>query len=419
MYAGGARLMVARHLFRWRPKSMRAFLHVFLSHGFRPFFLFAGAYAVIAAAAWLAILHRLYTGTAGSFPHGAMPPHFWHGHEMLFGYVAAAVAGFFLTAVPSWTGRAPVRGGTLGALALAWIAGRIALWGAAALPPLLVAILDLAFVPFLAALVIRALAGGWSRRNAIFLPVFAALFAANLLYHLDAAGIAPGYAGRGLNLALDTVLFLIAVLGGRVVPAFTTNALRRAGEERLPVSRAPLEAAALLAVVALAAVDFLAPDGRAAGAVAAIAAVLHAARFAGWRGHRTLAEPILWIIHLGYLWLIVGFALKAMALLGGWLPPTAASHALTIGAIGCMTLGVMSRAALGHTGRELRVAPAIVAAYLLVTAAALARVLGPALLPAYALQALAVTAVLWIAGFGLFTYIYVPILLRPRARAEG
>lgn len=399
--------------------AMGSFWQVFLSYGFRPFFLFAGAYAVIAAAAWLSILHRLHTGAAGSFPQGTMPPHFWHGHEMLFGYVAATIAGFFLTAAPSWTGREPVRGAPLGALALVWIAGRIALWSAATLPPLVVAAVDLLFVPFLAAVVIRALSGGWSKRNAIFLPVFAALFAGNLLYHLDAAGIAPGYAGRGLNLALDTVLFLIAVLGGRIVPAFTTNALRRAGEERLPVSRAPLEAAALLSIAALVVIDLLLPDGRAAGVLAAIAAVLHAARFAGWRGHRTLAEPILWIIHLGYLWLIVGFALKAAALLGGWLPATAASHALTIGAIGCMTLGVMSRAALGHTGRALRVAPAIVAAYVLVTAAALVRVLGPALLPAYALPALAATAILWIAGFGLFTYIYFPILIRPRARAEA
>ncbi|MEK7246147.1 MAG: NnrS family protein [Pseudomonadota bacterium] len=395
---------------------MRAFLQVFLSYGFRPFFLFAGAYGAIAVAVWLAVLHRLYTGAAPVFPHGTLPPHLWHGHEMLFGYAGAAVAGFFLTAAPSWTGREPVRGLPLGALALVWLAGRIAMWSAAVLPLPLVVALDLAFVPFLAVLVVRALSGGWSRRNAIFLPVFAALFAGNVLFHLDAAGIAPGLGARGLVLALDAVLFLIAVLGGRVVPAFTTNALRRAGEERLPVSRPPVEAAALLSVALLAVADLLAPDGPAAGAIAAAAALIHAVRLSGWRGHRTLGEPILWIIHLGYAWLVAGFALKALALLGGFLPAMAAQHAFAIGAIGSMTLGVMSRAALGHTGRELSAAPPIVAAYLLVSAAALARVAGPVLLPAYEPQALAAAAILWIAAFGLFTVFYFPILTRPRGR---
>lgn len=399
---------------------MRVFLQVFLSYGFRPFFLFAGTYAVIAAGAWLAVLHRMYEGGGGSvFPHGAMAPHLWHGHEMLFGYVGAAVAGFFLTAVPSWTGREPVRGLLLGALALVWLAGRIAMWSAAILPLTLIAALDLAFVPFLAVLVVRALAGGWSRRNAIFLPVFAALFAGNVLFHLDAAGIAPGLGARGLLLALDAILFLIALLGGRVVPAFTTNALRRAGEERLPVSRPPVEVAALLSVAALAAADLLAPNSIAAGAIAAAAAVIHAVRLAGWQGHRTFNEPILWIIHLGYAWLVVGFALKALALLGGLLPATTAQHAFAIGAIGSMTLGVMSRAALGHTGRELSAAPPIVAAYLLVSAAALARVAGPALLPAYEPQTLAAAAILWVAAFVLFTVFYFPILTRPRNRIEG
>lgn len=392
-------------------------MQVFLSYGFRPFFLFAGAYGVVAVAAWLAVLHRLHTGAAIVFPQGTFPPHLWHGHEMLFGYAGAAIAGFFLTAVPSWTGREPVRGFPLGALALAWLAGRVAMWSAAVLPPALVAAVDLAFVPFLAVLVVRALSGGWSRRNAIFLPVFAALFAGNVLFHLDAAGVVPGFASRGLLLALDAVLFLIAVIGGRVVPAFTTNALRRAGEERLPVSRPPVEVAALLSVAALAVVDLVAPDGIAAGMVAAFASAIHAVRLAGWRGHRTLGEPILWIIHLGYAWLVLGFALKALALLGGLIPTTTASHALTIGAIGSMTLGVMSRAALGHTGRELRVAAPTVAAYLLVSVSAVVRIAGPALLPAYASQALAGAAILWIAAFGLFTAFYFPILTRPRKRS--
>ena len=374
---------------------------------------------MIAAGAWLVVLHRMYGGGAGSvFPHGAMAPHLWHGHEMLFGYAGAAIAGFFLTAVPNWTGREPVRGPLLGALALTWLAGRMAFWSAAILQPALVAVLDLAFVPFLTVLVVRALSGGWSRRNAIFLPVFAALFAGNVLFHLDAAGIVSGHGSRGLLLALDAVLFLVALLGGRVIPAFTTNALRRAGEERLPVSRPQVEAAALLSIAALAIADLFAPDSAAAGAIAAATALIHAIRLAGWRGHRTLAEPILWIIHLGYTWLVVGFVLKALASLGGLLPATAASHAFTIGAIGSMTLGVMSRAALGHTGRELKVSPTITTAYLLVSASASARILGPLFWPG-AHAWIGASAILWITAFFLFAAIYAPILTLPRKKLEA
>ncbi len=397
---------------------MTEFFRVFFSYGFRPFFLFAGAYAVIAVGGWIYVLHGIYEGGgAGPFPHGAIAPHLWHAHEMIFGYAGAAIAGFFLTAVPSWTGREPVRGPLLGGLALAWLAGRAAMWSAAALPAGTVAVFDLLFAPFLGVLVIRALAGGWSRRNAIFLPVFAGLIVANVLFHLDAMGIAPGQASRGLLLGLDCVLFLIVVIGGRVVPAFTTNALRRRGETALPVSRPPVEIAALASVAALLVADLVQPDGLVTGAIAALAALVHAVRLAGWRGHRTLADPIVWVLHLGYAWLVAGLALKALAILGGGLPVTAAGHALTIGAVGTMTLAVMTRAALGHTGRTLRAPAPIVLAYLLVSASALARVAGPAFWPETH-EWIGASAILWLVAFALFTAVFAPILTRARVRIE-
>ncbi|MBM3565721.1 MAG: NnrS family protein [Alphaproteobacteria bacterium] len=397
---------------------MREFFGVFLSYGFRPFFLFAGVYALAAMGGWVYVLHGLYhEGNPGTFPHGALPPHLWHAHEMIFGYAGAAIAGFFLTAVPNWTGREPVRGALLGGLALAWLAGRAAMWSAATLPPAATALFDLLFAPFLAVLVARALSGGWSKRNVIFLPVFAGLLIANILFHLDAAGILPGQAARGLTLALDCILFLIAVIGGRVVPAFTTNALRRMGEDRLPISRPPVEIAALLSIALLLVADLIQADGWATGAIAAVAAVAHAIRLAGWRGHRTLSDPIVWVLHLGYAWLVAGLALKGLAGLTGLLPASAAVHALTIGAVGTMTLAVMSRAALGHTGRELKAPRPIVLAYVLVSASALARIVGPVFRPGIH-EWIGASAILWLAAFGLFTWVFAPILVTPRARVE-
>ncbi len=398
---------------------MTEFFRTFLSYGFRPFFLFAGAYAVVATGGWIYVLHGIYEGGGpGNFPHGAGAPHLWHAHEMIFGYAGAAIAGFFLTAVPNWTGREPVRGALLGWLALAWIAGRAAMWSVAILPPTNVALLDLLFTPFLGVLVIRALSGGWSKRNVIFLPVFGGLIAANVLFHLDAAGIMPGLASAGVLLALDCVLFLIVVIGGRVVPAFTTNALRKLGETALPVSRPPVEVAALLSMLALLIADLIAPGGPAVGVIAAVAALVHAVRLAGWRGHKTLADPLVWVLHLGYAWLIAGLALKALAILGGGLPIAAATHALTIGAVGTMTLAVMTRAALGHTGRSLQAPAPIVLAYVLVSASALARILGPAFWPETH-EWIGASAILWLIAFVLFTATFAPILTQARVRGEG
>jgi uncharacterized protein involved in response to NO len=392
---------------------------VFLSHGFRPFFLFAGLYAVVPMIVWLFWYAAPGIGILLNTLAGSLPPSVWHGHEMIYGYTMAVVGGFFLTAVPNWTGREPVRGRLLGALAATWLVGRAALWLTNVLPVSVTAALDLSFVPFLAILIIKALSGGWSKRNAVFMPILAALFAGNVLVHLDAAGILPGWAGRGLVLGLDAVVLLITVIGGRVVPAFTTNALRRHGESALPVSRPWVERVSILLTAAVLVADLARPGGFITGSIAIAAALANALRLAGWRGHKTFDQPILWIIHLGYAWLVIGLAAKGMAILSGWFSETTTQHVLTIGAIGSMTMGVMSRAALGHTGRPLVVAPAITAAYVLVSLAALARVAGPVLLPSLETQTVALAGVLWCVAYAIFTVVYWPMLTRPRVGREG
>lgn len=390
-----------------------------LSYGFRVFFLLAGLYAALSMAAWLLWIGLHAMNVQVLKPSIAMPVHLWHGHEMLFGYGLAVIAGFLLTAVPSWTGRRPVAGGLLALLSGAWLAARLASWSSAHLPAALVAGLDLAFIAFLGGLVARALLAGWSPRNLVFLPVLACLLAANLLVHFEMLGLIEDGIAVGLTLALDAILVLIAVLGGRIVPAFTTNALRRTGVERLPRSYKPLEIAALASMVLLLLADLAWPGSKLTGAVAATAALCNGLRMIGWRSRLTLGQPILWILHLAYGWLVLGLLLKAVALLSGALSEITAIHALTVGAIGSMTLGVMSRAGLGHTGRPL-VAPApIVAAYGLVSLAALLRVAGPWLAPGFYNEVVMLAGLTWVAAFAIFSLVFWPILTRPRPSGPG
>ncbi len=377
-----------------------------LAFGFRPFFLLAGLAGALTPPVFLAA----YTGLIDADFGG--PVTYWHGHEMIFGFVVAAVAGFLFTALANWTGRAPVRGATLGALVGLWLAGRAAMALAGILPAALVAAVDLALLPALAVLVLRELIRGRNRRNLPFPVLLMVLFAANLLFHLERLGVAET-ARPGLYLAVHVIALLIAIVGGRVVPAFTTAALRRAGRDACLRSPPWLERAAIAAVAAVAVAELADPGGAAAGALALAAALLLAARLSGWRGLATLDQPILWVLHLGYGWLAVGFALKAAADLGGWLPPSAALHALTAGAAGTMILGVMTRAALGHTGRSLATPPAIVVAYGLISVGAALRVAEP-VLAAPSVVILSASALIWAGGFAIFTVLYWPILTRPR-----
>jgi uncharacterized protein involved in response to NO len=234
-----------------------------------------------------------------------------------------------------------------------------------------------------------------------------------LIFHLGALGVVADER-LGLKLALYLVIVLIVVMGGRIIPAFTTNALRHRGETALPISRTWVEVGAVASVPAAAFADLAAEGSALAGMLALVAAALHAVRLAGWQSLRTGFSPILWVLHAGYLWVPLGFALQGLAAFTDNVPPSAALHALTAGAVGTLTLGVMSRVALGHTGRDIVAAPAIAIAYGLVLAAAAVRVIVPIVAPEAMLPGMVASGVLWILAFALFTIVYAPILIRPR-----
>jgi uncharacterized protein involved in response to NO len=381
---------------------------VVLARGFRPFFLLAGIEALVGVPFWVAVL-------AGLVPAPAwLDPAVWHAHEMLFGFACAAMAGFLLTSVPVWTGSPPVIGARLAALAALWLAGRISFACAGALPRVLVAALDLAFLPALAVAVGVPLLRARERRNQGFPLVLLALFGANLAVHLDACGLAPGAARGGLRLAVFGIALLVAVIGGRIIPSFTRNALRRAGLPGEPRSWPVVEGLAIPSVILVALVDAVAPRTLESGSAALLVAAVHGARLAGWETRRTLGDPLVWSLHAGYAWLPLGFAALAAGDLAGMLPFTSAVHALTAGAFGGMILAVMTRVALGHTGRALAAPRGIPQAYALSAAGAAVRVLGPLALPADPLVIHVLAGALWSAAFALFLFIYAPMLCHRR-----
>jgi uncharacterized protein involved in response to NO len=388
--------------------ASRLHLRAVLGYGFRPFFLLAALYAPAAVLAWLLVL-------IGVLPDpDYMGGSLLHGHEMVFGFVVAGVLGFLTTALPNFAGAAPITGRPLALLAGAWLAGRLALRAADLLPPVLVAGADLALVPVALVLLLRSLPRPMNRRMFVFLGLFAVFGAANALTHVEALGWTRDTATVGVILGIDATAVLIALIGGRIIPAFTANALRAAGELRLPWSFPLLDAAAIGMTVTVALATLILGDGPIVGAAALLAGIANAVRLSFWRGWLTVRTPILFVLHVGYGWLAAALLLKAAAELGGTIPPSIAVHALTVGCFGTMMMAVMSRAALGHTGRPLVAHPLTVTAYVLVSSAALLRV-AAGLLPDFQIAWLTAAAASWIAAFALFLTVYAPILLGPRA----
>lgn len=386
----------------------------FLGEGWRVFFLFAGIYAVFSGMVWTGWLGiHAFGGMVTSTPF-APPPHLWHAHEMVFGYASAAMGGFFLTAVPNWTGTPAARRGFIAAAAGLWLAGRVAMWFSASLPVGLVAVVDLAFLPVLGAKILTQLLNRPKPQNMMFLGILALVWTGNLMVHLDWAGL-TGSGDSGLRLGLYGTCALIAVLGGRVTPAFTRNAMHRSGRTGgLPQSRQPLEIATI-ALVLLATVAVALPLPEPVFALLALGAgTAQLLRGALWRPGWTWGQPILWVLHLGMAMLGLGFVLAGLAALGIG-SEVAALHVLGIGAVGGMTLGVMSRASLGHGGHPL-VAPGPVAlAYGLIALSALTRWGGSSLGIGTYYAGVLTAGTLWIAAFMLATATLWPVLTGPRA----
>jgi len=366
------------------PEAQPARRNVLFALGFRPFYLLAGLYAALSVPLW-AVQY------AGWLP-GANP--LWHAHEMLFGYAFAVIAGFLLTAVRVWTARPTPTGVSLGSMAAIWVAARLlALYS---LP--LAAWADLVFAIAVAWSIGAPLVASGNRRNWFFIALVLALGAASIAFQ--------AYPHVGLAIGLDVVLFVMAVMGGRVIPAFTNSAIPGAGARRNQI----VEYGSLGLLLVLLLLDLFEFP---VAIVALLAAVFHAARVALWAPWATRARPILWILHLSYTWIVVHLALRGLAAFD-LVPPGLATHALTVGAIGGLTLGMMTRTSRGHTARPLQVGGLEVAAYVLVHAAAFVRVFMPLALPGAYVALVVASAALWLAAFGLFTVVYVPILTRPR-----
>ena len=334
---------------------------------------------------------------------------------MIFGYGAAVVAGFLLTAIPNWTGRMPLQGGPLIILLVLWAVGRIAVLSSAILGPTVVAVLDLAFPSVFTAVVGREIVAGRNWRNLPMLGALTLLFVGNALVHLDALG-AASTAELGNRIGVATLLMLISFVGGRIIPSFTHNWLTKARPEiAAPASFDTIDRASLtLTALALAAWAYD-PDSTTAPWLELLAGLAVTLRLVGWRGQATWREPLLTILHIGYGWLALGFLLLATNSFVPMLPTTTALHALTVGAIGTMTLAVMTRASLGHTGRPLVAGRGTTTIYVLITLATVLRLIAPLSAADYMLL-LAVAGTAWSAAFGLFVLLYAPALMQPRIR---
>jgi len=371
--------------------------------GFRPFFLAAGVSAVVLIAAWI---HSFSSGTSLSSYYGLIG---WHSHEMIFGYATAVIAGFLLTAVRNWTGIDTPSGTPLILLLLLWLAGRIAPLFADTLPAIAIAMIDLALYPALAFAVGRCITKAKQSSNMVFIVVLGGMALANLLVHLEHLDITQSTAAVGTQLAIGLIVLLITIMGGRVIPFFTERGLGTVKTHSWPW----VETGSLVSLALLTLVEPLFPGTIWVAMLASFAALMHSFRLIGWQPHRTTRVPLLWVLHLAYLWLIVGLVLKAVAV-GGSIPSTLALHAHTVGTIGVITLGMMARVAIGHTGREMVVNRMIVLAFILLLIASLVRVILPLWMSEHYLLLISLSGGIWIAAFLSFTLIYTPILIRPR-----
>jgi uncharacterized protein involved in response to NO len=382
------------------------------AYGFRPFFLAAGVAALVLVPWW-----------AGAFAFGIplgsiWPPTLWHAHEMLFGFIAAAIAGFLLTAVPSWTGQRGFAGRPLMLLAGLWTLGRLLVASSGLWPLSVVAAADLAFLPVLVAFVARPLLRS-RNRNTPLLVVLGLLWAAHAGFYWALAALDATRAASALRLGIDVVLVLMTVIGGRILPAFTSSGLKASGDDVVLRGWRGMTPVVLALMVAVALADLVHPDGAIAGWLALAAGLAQGIRMLQWRTLRTLQMPIVWVLHLAYAWLPVGLVLKALAILDGAAAAAFWMHALTIGALSTMILAVMTRATLGHTGRPL-VAPASMAvAYLLLAAATAVRVFGLLWWPHNYPAVIVVSALLWSAAFAVFVAVFAPMLWSPRVDGKA
>ncbi len=376
--------------------------HVVFQKGFRPFFLLGGAWAVLLVPWWAHTYKQATSGEPG------LESISWHSHEMIFGYTMAIIAGFLLTAVENWTDRPTARGPFLAALVGLWTIGRlVGLGGGAAA---IGGLADLVFLPALTVALAIPLFLARSRRNYLLLAILPLLWICDLHLHLWSSGLLPQSYLRTDLVAVDLIVVVLVIITGRIVPLFTRNALADEGVR----SNAGLNTAAIISVIVVAMIEVIAPGGWVMAVSAGIAGLLVLGRSVHWGFQKTLGQPILWVLHVGHSWIWLGLFLKAAAAAGAGVQPSIATHALTAGAIGTLTLGMMARVTRGHTGRSLDVSPMMTVSFLAITASALLRVFGPWLRADLTRTAVVSSAGLWSLAFSLFLVANARFLVTPR-----
>ncbi|MCG5485129.1 MAG: NnrS family protein [Sinorhizobium meliloti] len=386
------------------PRGLARTGPVLFSYGFRPFFLGAAVWAVVAMTLWIGALagHLEIAGGYG--------PHAWHAHEMLFGFAPAVLAGFLLTAVPNWTGRLPVSGWPLAGLFALWLAGRAALLSpdVIGIPP--AAAIDCLFLPALLLICAREVIAGRKWKDVKVLSGLLALSLANACFHF--AVVTGDHVHIAMRLGISAYVVLVTIIGGRILPSFTRNWLNRAGRTEFPVPYNHFDTVAILAGIAALGAWTLTPDHQLTAVAALTAALLHTVRLARWRGWRTWPEMLLAILHVAYAFVPLGFAAIGIGALG-FVEERSVMHVLTVGAIAAMMLAVMTRASRGHTGYPLTASRLTAASYAAIVVSALLRPLAE-ILPVVAAGLYAVSGSAWITAFALFCVEYGPILVRKR-----
>lgn len=382
---------------------------VVFSYGFRVFFLASAVWASLSMLLWIPMITGVF-----ELPT-AFDPISWHAHEFLFAYLNAVVAGFLLTAIPNWTGRTPISGFPLVMLFSLWMLGRIAVAGSALLPASVVALLDVAMPVMLAGLCLREIIAGKNWRNLIVIALQALLIIANLIFHWEVWRGEYAAQGYGMRLGVSAMLLMIGLIGGRIVPAFTRNWLMKSGATKLPTPpMQKFDRLALLALVIALLCWVILEDHWLAGLGLVAAGGIHAARLGRWQGHQTLSDPLVLILHVSYLFLSLGLlALGSAILAPDLLDLTAAQHLLMAGVMGTMTLAVMTRATLGHTGRPLAASKGTVFIYIAIILSVLTR-FAVTFLPDIASRLYDVSGLLWILAFAGYAIVYGPMLLKDR-----
>lgn len=376
----------------------------FFSIGFRPFFLFGALFAIVLMIGWVLQLRGV------PFPSASVSNYYpgvlWHSHELIFGFATAIISGFLLTAVGNWTGQKMLSGHGLLALLLLWIAGRIAPF--LPLEPVVIALIDLAFYPLLTLAIAIPILKSANLRNMVFIVFCGLLILMDLLVHFDRLGIAPGMAHLGIYGALNIIVLVMLIIGGRVIPFFTERATPDYSGKQIPFVEKLILPVAVITFLN----DLWQPLAIWAYGLSGLLALLLLLRVGGWFDRKLLSNPLLWILHAGYLMIALGFLLRATLPLTG-LSPFIYVHALTVGGIGLLTLGMMARVSLGHTGRPLKLPKIMVIAFYALLIAVIVRVFVMAFVQKAFLYDMAAT--FWVLAFGIYVFTFLPALVSPRA----